>query len=227
VLEYQVLLMKNGIDGVIVDWYGTSVMQIIRLIRPRNLKPKKAGLLFSICYEDQTVKTQVEAHKLNDADVYTQGQADLAYLETNWFQDEAYLKTQVQPVLFNFGPQYFKNPADWETLFEKLAKRPVLITLDQHYVPASTATFPWPPMWASQEGILSQAALENYLDGFYQKAKNYKYVVAGAFPGFHDIYQEAGIGSSYGFLDAQDGKTFELTLQKAIEQDPDVIQLIT
>jgi hypothetical protein len=82
-------------------------------------------------------------------------------------------------------------------------------------------------MWSSQNGVLSQKAVEGYLDNFYRKAASYKYKVAGAFPGFHDIYQEAGVGTSYGFLDAQDGKIFELTLQKAIEQKPDLIQLIT
>jgi hypothetical protein len=232
VLEYQALLMKmSGIDGVIVDWYGTSNHADYPVINQATGKLfeaiQKAGLSFAICYEDQTVKNLVEAHKLGEAEVYTQGQADLAYLETSWFKDNAYLKANDQPVLFIFGPQYFQNGPDWEILFEKLGKRPVLVTLDQHFVPAATATFPWPPMWSSQAGVLSLGALENYLDGFYQKANNYKYVVAGAFPGFQDIYQEAGVGSSYGYLDAQDGKTFELTLQKAIEQEPDVIQLIT
>jgi hypothetical protein len=47
------------------------------------------------------------------------------------------------------------------------------------------------------------------------------------FPGFHDIYQEAGVGPSYGYLDSQDGKTFEYTFQKALERKPDIIQIVT
>ena len=232
VLEYQVLLMKlSGIDGVIVDWYGSTNQNDYGVINQSTVRlfeaVKKAGLLFAVCYEDQTVKILVESHKLDAVNVYTQGQADMAYLEANWFQDEAYLKTPDGPVLFNFGPQYFINGPDWETLFQGLAARPVLVTLDQHYVPGAAATFPWPPMWASQNGVLSQAGVESYLDSFYLKAANYKYKVAGAFPGFQDIYQEAGVSPSYGYLDAQDGETFKLTLQKAIEQSPDVIQLIT
>jgi hypothetical protein len=52
-------------------------------------------------------------------------------------------------------------------------------------------------------------------------------MVASVFPGFHDIYQEAGVGPSYGYLDAQDGKTFEPTFQKALERDADIIQVVT
>ena len=232
VLEYQVLLMKmSGIDGVIVDWYGSTSSLDYGIINQSTAKlfeaTKKAGLLFSICYEDQTIKHLAERNLIDTEDVYSQGQEDMAYLENTWFQEETYLKTPSGPVLLNFGPQYFVNGSDWEVLFEKLDRRPVFVTLDKHYVPAAVSSFPWPPMWASKDGILTQADLESYLDGYYQKAKSYSYKVAGAFPGFHDIYQEAGVGQSYGFLDAQEGAIFEVTLQKAVEQEPDVIQFIT
>jgi hypothetical protein len=51
--------------------------------------------------------------------------------------------------------------------------------------------------------------------------------VAGAFPGFNDIYKEAGVGPGYGFLDAREGETFRYTLQMALNQHPDAVQLIT
>ncbi len=57
--------------------------------------------------------------------------------------------------------------------------------------------------------------------------KSWPYRVGGAFPGFHDIYKEANVGPGYGYLDAQDGKTFRFTLQEALDQNPDMIQLIT
>lgn len=232
VLEYQTLLMKlSGIDGVIVDWYGASNYADYGVINQSTMilfeALQKAGLLLAVCYEDQAVKHMVEGHKLDEAAVYTQGQADLKYLQDTWFNKPEYLKFEGRPVLFNFGPQYFVNAADWETLFASLATRPVLVTLDQHFVASAVGTFPWPPMQSAQNGVLSPGAVESYLDGFYKKAQNYQYVVGGAFPGFHDIYQEAGVSSSYGYLDAQDGKTFEMTLQKAVAAQPDVIQLIT
>ena len=232
VLEYQLLLMKlSGIDGVIVDWYGSTSYNDYAVINQATAKLfehiQKADMLFAICYEDATIRTLVDQKKLDSDTVYAQGQADLQYLQATWFTQPAYLKSSDRSVLFNFGPQYFINSIDWETLFSVLDARPVLVTLDKHWVGASMATFPWPPMSASVNGVLSQANLENYLDAYYQKAANYKYRVGGAFPGFYDIYMAAGVRLSYGFLDAQDGKIFDLTLQKAIEQQPDVIQLIT
>ena len=231
-LEYQMLLMKmSGIDGVIVDWYGSTNQNDYGVNNQATGSlfeaVKKAGLLFAVCYEDQTVKVLVDSHKLDVAEVYTQGQADMAYLQANWFQDPAYLKAGESPVLFVFGPQYFINAPDWDMLFANLSNRPALVTLDQHFVPGVAATFPWPPMSSSQDGVLSLNGVESYLDTFYRKAQNYKFKVAGAFPGFHDIYLEAGVSMSYGYLDANDGETFKLTLEKAIQQNPAVIQLIT
>ncbi len=232
VLEYQLLLMKlSGIDGVIVDWYGATSYNDYAVINQATAKLfghiQKAGMLFAICYEDATIRTLVDQKKLDTDTVYAQGQADLQYLQSTWFTQPEYLKYDSRPVLFNFGPQYFINSIDWETLFTGLDARPALVTLDKHWVGASMATFPWPPMSASVNGVLSQANLENYLDAYYQKAANYKYRVGGAFPGFYDIYMAAGVRLSYGFLDAEEGMIFDLTLQKAIAQQPDMIQLIT
>lgn len=231
-LEYQVLLMKlSGIDGVIVDWYGTEDFWDYAVLNESTHKLfhfiKKAGLLFAICYEDQTVKHLVDNKRLEVEDVYVHGQEVMRYLQDTWFGEEAYLKAFDRPVLFIFGPQYFKKASDWEMLFSGLDPLPVFITLDKHTEPAATSSFPWPPMWAAQNGILTQEALENYLAEFYKKAEHRDYVVAGAFPAFHDIYQEAGVGSGYGYLDAQQGETFRFTLQTALSHNPDVVQLIT
>jgi hypothetical protein len=232
VLEYQVLLMKlSGIDGVIVDWYGSSNYTDYPVINQATQRLfdaiKRAGLTFVICYEDQTVKNMIDGHRLDDSMDFDQGQKDLMYLQETWFQEQSYLKIDGRPLLLTFGPRYFVNPADWETLFQDLEKQPILVTLDQHYVPPAVSTFPWPPMWASKDGVLSTSSLENYLDGFYKKAENYPFLIAGAFPGFQDIYQEAGVGESYGYLDPLEGNIFETTFQKAIDQEPDIVQLIT
>jgi len=126
----------------------------------------------------------VDQKELDSNTVYPQGQADMQYLQATWFTQPEYLKYADRPVLFNFGSQYFINAIDWETLFTGLEARPALVTLDKHWVSASVATFPWPPMSQSGDGVLSQADLENYLDGFYKKLENYKYRVGGAFPDF-------------------------------------------
>lgn len=231
-LEYQVALMKlSGIDGVIVDWYGIEDFWDYGVLNQATGKLfeyiKEAGLQFAICYEDQTVKHMVDNKRLATADVYTHGQAVMRYLQETWFGDAAYLKSDGRPVLLTFGPQYYASGADWEKLFSVLDVQPVFITLDKRLGTVATSSFPWPPMHASKDGVLTQAALENYLESFYTKVSGDAYRVAGAFPGFHDIYKEAGVSEGYGFLDAQDGETFRFTLELALSSSPDVVQLIT
>jgi len=232
ILEYQVLLMKlSGIDGVIVDWYGQEPFWDYGVLNASTHKlfdyVKRAGLRFAICYEDQTVKHMVDHHHLSVGDVYTHGQAVMAYLQETWFREDAYLKVNGRPVLLVFGPQYFKNASDWDKLFSGLPERPALITLDGHTESAALSSYPWPPMWAGTGGVLSQERLEDYLVSFYKKAERWDYLVAGAFPGFKDIYAEAGLASETRYLDPRDGETFRLTLRMALEHQPDVIQLIT
>jgi hypothetical protein len=232
VLEYQVLLMHlAGIDGVIVDWYGIEDFWDYAVLNEATNKlfgyVQEAGLRFALCYEDQTVKHMVDNKHLPMQDVYPHGQDVMRYAEETWFQSDAYLKVLDRPVLLVFGPQYYKSGADWEKLFSVLQVRPALITLHRHAVSADVSSYPWPPMWAGKEGVLSQEALERYLASFYQEAEGWDYLVAGAFPGFQDIYQEAGIAEEARTLDPLDGETFRLTLQMALDQKPDVIQLIT
>lgn len=232
VLEYQVQLMKlSGIDGVIVDWYGIENFWDYGAIHASTQKLfeviKRADLKFVVCYEDQTIKHMVENDHIKGEDAIGHAQEVMRYLHDTWFSDEAYLQLDNQPLLFTFGPQYFKSGEDWNRIFSVIDPRPLFITLDNPTPGAAGAAFPWPPMWASKSGVLSHDILLSYLTDFYDKSQNWQYFVGGAFPGFHDIYQEANVGASYGYLDALDGKTLRFTLQEALDQNPDMIQLIT
>ncbi len=233
ILEYQVLLMKlSGIDGVLVDWYGMEdfwdyavlnegTQALFRMIR-------KAGLYFSIVYEDQSIKHMVETGYLAAGGALEHGGKVMRYMQDNWFSDGAYLKLENRPVLLTFGPQYLMNSSDWETLFSGLPAAPLFFTEDNRLSPVAAGAYPWPPMWKSNaSGVLTQLALNQYLDQFYLKAAGWDFLVASAFPGFHDIYREAGTGEGYGFLDPQDGATFQSTLRRALDRDPDVVQLVT
>ena len=56
-LECQALLMKiAGLDGVIIDWYGTSDLNDHAMNHHNTQKfiqwLKKAGLSFAVCYEE-------------------------------------------------------------------------------------------------------------------------------------------------------------------------------
>lgn len=232
ILEYQVLLMKlSGIDGVIVDWFGSENFLDYGILNQSTqalfLYIKKAGLLFSICYEDQTIKNMVDNGHITMGDARLNAKKEMLYLQNNWFIDDAYFRTSERPVLFIFGPQYFKAPSDWETIFSVLNTTPVFISEDNPLPPVATSSFPWPPMWASQNGVLTDQALSDYLTSFYKKTDFWDFWVASAFPGFKDIYKDAGVSAGYGFLDARDGETFISTLKLAIDNKPNAIQLVT
>ncbi len=232
ILEYQVLLMKlGGIDGVIVDWYGTEDFWDYEIINENTHALFQyidaAQLLFSICYEDQTVEHMVNEGYLDLSAVHSHGQSTMLYLQDNWFNESAYLQLSGKPLLLNFGPQYYYESSDWETLFSVLDPLPLFFTLDNRLSPVAGGAFPWPPMWASVNNVLTQQALNNYLSEFYIESTSWDYLVASAFPGFNDIYEEAGLGFSYGYLDPLSGEIFQSTLNTAMLHTPEVLQIVT
>ena len=68
---------------------------------------------------------------------------------------------------------------------------------------------------------------QKHLRELYSRGAKGESVIAPVFPKFHDIYQEAGGHKSYGYLDDQDGKTFEQTLQLAWQSNSPLIQIAT
>ena len=233
ILEYQTLLMKiSGIDGALADWNGMESIYDYGVInestRALFSAVQKAHLFFGIVYEDNSIKEMVNTGYLSTGTALNYGKSVMQYMQDNWFGSDTYVKLDNRPLLLTFGPQYFFQSSDWDTMFSGLSTKPVFVTLDNQLAPVASGAYPWPPMWSSDaSGILSQAAVDSYLAQFYLKATSWPYLVASAFPGFHDIYQQAGVGSTLGYLDRLDGSTFRSTLQQALSQNPDVIQLVT
>ncbi len=232
VLEYQAALMKmSGVDGVIFDWYGIEDALDYKEIQESTLAMiaviKKAGLKFAVCYEDQSIGKMIEAAALAKADAQAAGKKVFSWMQQNWFSDDAYVTYEGRPLVLCFGPQFYKDKAQWDDLFSVMEVRPYFIGLDNHSEGWTDGSYDWPPMWASSSGKLSFARLVKYLNEFYAKQNAKPYLVATAFPGFHDIYREAGNGFSYGYLEYADGETFKLTMDAALQANPDVIQIGT
>lgn len=232
ILEYQVLSMKiSGIDGVLVDWYGMANFWDYGTLNQSTQELfswiKKAQLEFAICYEDQSIGHMVNSGFIPASSAISHAQSVMLYMQSNWMNDPAYARLNGQPVLFIFGPQYFYSSAEWETIFSVMSTSPAFFTLNNRLAPVAQGAYPWPPMWASENGVLSMTALNSYLIGFYEQAAEWPAAGGSAFPGFHDIYSEAGVGDSYGYLDAQGTFTFESTLNSAVSQNPEIIQLVT
>ncbi len=237
VLEYHVLLMKlAGVDGVVVDWYGSTDFLDYGINNQATVKlfqfARKAGLKFCICYEDQTIQHLIDGNYIPASHALAHAQQEMLYLQTNFFSDPGYLRWKNRPVLLNFGPQYFMSDTNWEDIFSALATttRPAFFTEDNP-LSVSAGAFNWPPMWLSQApgtgGVLSGAALKGYLVGFDEKAAAWPAFISSAFPRFHDIYQRAAVRNYWGYLGDRRGDTFRETLSRGMTNASVMVQVVT
>ena len=236
VLECHVLLMKlAGIDGVIADWYGMDNFDDYALINQRTLdifsELQKAGLQFCLCYEDATIQQEINGGFITAANSTSHAQQTMLYVQTNYFAMPGYLHLSNAPVLLNFGPQYFTSSSQWTSIFSVLnaTNQPAFFTEDNRLSPVGLGAFDWPPMWMSgtNNGIVTDAMMQNYLTIFQEKASFWPAYVSTAFPRFHDIYAQAGVSASYGYLDDQNGNTLRETLTRAMTNSSSIIQIAT
>jgi hypothetical protein len=233
VLEYHVALMKlGGVDGVIADWYGQDNHLDYGTINQRTLAlltyTRKAGLKFSLCYEDRTVQQEVNDGYISSSNAVAHAQLTMLYAQTNYFLSTNYLVWNAKPVLLNFGPQYFSLNSQWQQIFSVLTNPPAFFTEDNR-LPIGSGAFNWPPMWMSQtnNGVVALSALESYLSNFQQTGASWPTYISSAFPRFNDIYQQAGLGFTYGTLADNDGETFRSTLRRALTNNCSSVQIVT
>ena len=64
--------------------------------------------------------------------------------------------------------------------------------------------------------------MTEHLTNLYAMGRDSTEVMAVAFPGFHDIYE-----TSYGYIDARDGSTFDETLARAMDSACPLVQIAT
>lgn len=222
VIDYHLLLMKYaGIDGVIVDWYGTHNVADYPLVK-RNTdsifnRIPYAGLQFAICYEDATLK-QVKA--VAGIDTVPAAQQDFTYLQSKYFSSSSYIKINNQPLLLDFGPQSLKTTADWQQAFSGLSTKPRLLSLEyQGGVTGSSGSgeFAW-------VNATDQADLQS----FYQnRAPSLATYFAGAYPGFQDFYKQGGWGNNLFLIGYNGAATLQNCLSLAKTSGTNYLQLIT
>jgi hypothetical protein len=219
VIDYHFLLMKYaGIDGIIVDWYGSYNVYDYAAIRNNtnalfNSLPGTHGLEFAICYEDATLNN---VHTVAGIDKITAAKQDMAYLQSNYFGSSNYIKINSNPLLMCFGPQGITVPANWEAAFSVLAPKPFFLTLQDHQNLAganASGSFAWPQ--SSHIGNLTNFYNNNTRD----------YSFGSAYPGFKDYYSQGGAGSTL-FSIPYDG-TLETTLELSKSRNAKYVQIAT
>ena len=189
VIDYHTLLMKyTGIDGVIVDWYGSHELFDYPLNR-RNTDSLFArlplvGLKFSVCYEDITLK---QVKQMQGLEPVAAAQQDFTYLQSNYFTSSSYIQINNQPLVFCFGPQVLQTESDWQQTLSYLPVKPRLLSLwDLGTRTGNQGSGEY--AWIYEDNTDCQY--------FYQyKAPTMATAFGSAFPGLKDFYAQGGWGS--------------------------------
>lgn len=220
VLEYHLLLMKlAGIDGVIVDWYGLTDYRDYAILHRNTTRMleqcERLKMKFVICYEDQTIPALVDASRIAASERVSHAVSEINWLGKYWFKSGSYVKQDNNPVLLSFGHSGL-TPTEWTQCLSHL-ESPVTYFSQDIRREGAIGAFGWP---APKVGMVQ-------VDRFLEEAAKWPSSIPAAFPRFDDIYREAGVGESYPLLLDDSGRTFQMTLQKAIKSQANIVQIAT
>jgi hypothetical protein len=231
ILEYQILLMKmSGIDGVVANWFGSSNYSDFNILNENTLciyeYCKRAGLQFMLNYEDHIFDMGIRSWFIQPNQAMVLAKKDVEYADKNWFKDKNYVKLNNKPVFTVWGPMYFKSGDQWKEILSGIQPPPLFFTC----LPCSQiqGQFYSIPVGPEGFGTVSLDQLKRHMDAFHADAKKWEFLISGSTPGFHDYWKESGAQpQSFGFIDHDNGNVLRVTLQKALEAQPDIIQIIT
>lgn len=220
IIEYQLLLMKlAGIDGLLIDWPGTTKLYdyplLVRNTEKLIDKIEEVGLKFAIVYEDQNINIAFDQKVITDK--IKAAQNDMSYLRQNYFSKSSYIQLNNKPLLFVFGPQTFEKESEWTQVFAPLSTTPAFFTLWHESNEAgrnATGEFAW-----VYKNHLTD--LNNFYNNDYTGLK-----FASAYPGFHAYYQEGGWGANPFFIETSN-QTFQTTLDLALKSNSLAVQIAT
>jgi hypothetical protein len=220
VLEYHLLLMKlAGIDGVIVDWYGLTSFRDYAILNRNTTRVlqqcERLKMKFVICYEDQTIPALVEANRIKQEERVDHAVNEIRWLSKYWFKSGAYARLRGDPILLSFGHSGLTN-GEWGECLKKLDVSVAYFSQD-YQRDGAIGGFGWP---SPKRGL-------RQTDRFLIDAKRWPATIPAAFPRFVDIYRKAKVSDGYPELPDMDGKTFHVTLVKALESNAPIIQLVT
>ncbi|PKB16262.1 glycoside hydrolase family 71/99-like protein [Flavobacterium sp. 5] len=223
VIENHLLLMKYaGIDGVLIDWYGTYDLNDYKMVKENTEQLiamlDDVGLEYAIVYEDRFLKNIVDAGLAPT--MTSAAKTDMNYMKNNYFGSASYIKINNKPLLLNFGPISLITPDDWTAAFSGLTTKPTFLTL-----------------WGESSEAGANAAGEyawvyknnTNLSNFYANTFPKLSVGMGsAYPGFKDFYKEGGAGDAIGWtIEHNNGATLDETLAMAKSANVNYLQLIT
>lgn len=229
VVEWQLALMRDaGIEGVVIDWYGTRAArdrdyQLLLDASDQIINQASAmdpPMKFTVCYEDATsvsgtfplFDSPIDEEREPPEPARTLGLAqmvaDFEYIRDHYMSKEGFLTdNEGAPVILVFGPRNFQNRSDWSEVLDVVFAgrvRPVLLTLPPKwdYALNSLADGVGDGVFKWDYALNSSADEATQLTEAARSLSNfytsYDPIMGSAFPGFHDFYVE-GEGRTHSF----------------------------
>ncbi len=207
VIEYHMLLMKlSGIDGVIVDWYGTNGTNgdISSLLSASNKivsATANYGLSFAAMLEDRFAGSTSDVT------------ANINYLDQNYFNQPNYIKVGANntPLMPLFGPETFQQPSEWNTILSGVSQKPALLALPgqaQQVGSGAAGEFGW--VYQDPGTTDNLTVQKNFLAN---EAPKFSTSLGVAYPGYNDYYAQGDAGAGAGFtIASNNGATLAATL---------------
>jgi len=202
VIEYHLLLMKlSGIDGVLVDWYGTqgSNGDVADLLNNSNAMINSTagvGLNFGLIMEDRFWSNISNA------------QNSLAYASSNYFNKSNYIKGEGnKPLAGVFGPITYTSAGNWSTILASSSQALDFRTLWDNSDAGSNADGQY--TWIYNPGSDPLGYLNTY---YANRAPSQQYVMGVAYPRYNDYYAQGGVGGSNPAIPDNNGQTLNTTL---------------
>lgn len=227
VAEYHLLLMKYaGIDGVLIDWYGTYNVNDYKpnLEGSNNLIEMSArvGLEFGIVYEDRTTAAVVNAGQATTK--VEAAKTDFEYITENYFPKDNYIRIDGNPLALAWTPIEIESPVEWTQILE--VTDPNINYLALWYQIGDLGNngdgeYAW--VYGGNRNHLQD------LRSFYSNRINqFPLGIGAAYPGFVDFYVEGGVGNIIGWEIPHNGTlTINQTLDLATKNNVDYLQLVT
>jgi len=241
-VRLQVRLMAlAGLDGIILNWYGTQD----KWDYPDNLvasdvilkEASAAGLAWTVCYEDRTLDPN-DPVATQDAQLV----ADWTYLRDAYvLRLPGILRDPVtgRPIFYLFGPEVVRSRARWESalavVFPAEADRPLLQGVNPakaDYLPDGIFHWPGGELFPTVERV---EQVQDFNRKFYSMALDHGWrpVTGAVYARFRDYYKEGSDPEKdpeeWWGNHVQDlgGGTLRQCLDDAEEGGAEVVQVVT
>lgn len=226
-VEYHLLLMKlSGLDGVLIDWYGTfDVYDYAANLAGANAlidRTGDVGIDFGIVYEDRTTENVVDSG-LTDSAVEA-AIADVTYIDQTYFNRDNYLQLGSNHLLLTFTPVHIQTGAAWQQILAGSGVDPTFLAIwgeSSDLGATGDGEYSW--VYNGDGNHLGRlgAFFQSQLPGF-------DVGLGSAYAGFRDYYQQGGWGDGIGWQIAHDGtSTLAQTLSLVTQHNVAHVQLVT